>query len=190
MLKKKNIFATKKKQKGMAVIEAIPVLFLLVLIFNFSLGFFGAIHTGVLNSIGSYNYAFETFRYRSNLMYFRPGVDVKNYKNSMSRVHGIIKDGSEASPNEEKGVWPATVRDVSFSYIKGDAKRGLAGAESNPMDRGYAGRTNNKNVWFATSESVPTATALQSPSIWIKTVYGICINADCSTDGQKNRVGE
>jgi len=184
MLKKKLHSLKKKKQKGMAVIEAIPVLFMMVLVFNFSLGFFGAIHSGILNSIGAYNYTMETFRYRSNLMYFRPGADNKNYKKSMNRVHGVIKDGSEESPNEAKGVWPATVRDITFNGVT----RSTASDES---DRGYGGRTSNTNVWFANSTYVPsTGSAIQSPRIWIKTVYGICINADCSTDGQTERQGE
>jgi hypothetical protein len=55
----------KKSEKGMAIMETIPVLFLLVLVFNFSLGFFGAIHSGILNSIASYNYTLETFRFQA-----------------------------------------------------------------------------------------------------------------------------
>ena len=191
MLKKHITLAKNKNQKGMAVLEAIPVLTLMVIVLNFSLGFFGAIHSGILNSIGAYNYTIETFRYRSNLMYFRPGLDNKNYKLSMSRVHGVVKDGSEESPNEAKGVWPATVREVTFNYQKGNADRSVAEAENNESERGYGGRSNNKNVWYANSEYVPTAgSTIQTPRIWIKTVYGICINADCSTDGQKDRQGE
>jgi hypothetical protein len=192
MLKRKLNSPHKKKQKGMAVIEAIPVLFMLVVIFNFSLGFFGAIHSGILNSIGAYNYTVETFRYRSNLMYFRPGADSKkNYHLAMNRVHGVIKDGSEESPNDARGSWPATIRDVSFNYINGVAQGGIAEAAANEADRGYAGRTSTTNVWFANSTYAPsTGSSIQSPRIWIKTIYGICINADCSVDGQKDRVGE
>lgn len=47
-------------EKGMAVLEMIPILVVFVLFINFSLGFFGAIHSGILNSIASRNYAFET----------------------------------------------------------------------------------------------------------------------------------
>jgi hypothetical protein len=192
MLKKKILALKKKKQKGMAVIEAIPVLFMMVVVFNFSLGFFGAIHSGILNSIGAYNYTFEIFRYRSNLIYLRPGgTPDQNYKAAMNRVHGVVKDGTEESPNESKGTWPATVREVTFNYLKGDANRSIAEAEGAEEERGYAGRTSNTNVWFANSTYVPsTGSAIQSPRIWIKTVYGICINAECTTDGQTERTGE
>lgn len=171
----------KKSEEGMAVIEAIPVLFMMVLLFNFSLGFFGAIHSGILNSVGAYNYTMETFRFRSNLMYFRPGIEKANYKVSANRVHGVVKDGSEQAPADSKGVWPVTVRDITFN-------RTLASSES---DRNYAGRTSETNIWFANSIFSPSSSNnIQTPKIWIKTVYGICITADCCTDGNCQRSGE
>ena len=197
MLRFKKISQRKKKQKGMAMIEAIPVLFMLVMVFNFSLGFFGAIQSGILNQIGSYNYAFETFRYRSNLMYFRPGYGTKNYFLSQSRVHGVITDGSEqdASAPEDKGRWPATIRDITFNYVKGNPDRDVAASkifEGGQSERGYGGRTQNNNIWHADSKYTPDTTPIQTTRIWIKTVYGICLNADCagSNDGANDRQGE
>lgn len=191
MLRKKLHPLKHKYRKGMAVLEAIPVLTLMVIVLNFSIGFFGAVHSGILNSIGAYNYAFETFRYRSDLMYFRPGVDNKNYKRAMNRIHGVVKDGTEESPNEAKGSWPATVREVMVNYQKNSASRSIAEAENNDAERNYGGRGGNRNVWTVTSLFVPQeGSTIQTPRIWVKTVYGICINADCSVDGQKDRVGE
>ena len=193
MLKnKRTLFSSqRKKQKGMAVIEAIPVLFMLVMVFNFSLGFFGAIHSGILNSIGSYNYAMETFRYRSTLVYFRPGVKEKNYKSSGNRVHGITKDGSEQAANEAKGSWPVTFRAITFNYVKEDPSRNVAGISES--ERKYGGRTSRTNIWFATSEYTPDESgSIQTPRIWLKTVYGMCINADCCAEANNNckRTGE
>lgn len=186
MLKVKRNLLRRKKQKGMAIIEAIPVLFMLVMVFNFSLGFFGAIHSGILNSVGAYNYAIETFRYRSNLMYFRPGADAKNYKLAANRVHGVTKDGSEQASNEDKSNWPATIREISFSSIAANPS-----IDPESSERDYSGRTSPTNIWFATSLFTPDAgTNIKTPRIWIKTVYGICINADCTTDNQKDRVDE
>lgn len=196
MLKSKFLRPKKKKEKGMAVLESIPILFMLVLVFNFSLGFFGAIHSGILNSIGAYNYAFETFRYRSNLMYFRPGVDNKNYKLSLNRVHGVVKDGTEQDADEDKTSWPTTIRDITFNTVQTSLAPGRSqdysnGALTKTVDRRYAGRTDRTNVWFATSEYAPDGTAtIQTPRIWIKTVYGICVTADCTRDGQKDRNSE
>ena len=181
----------KKKQKGMAIIESIPVLFMLVLVFNFSLGFFGAIHSGILNSIGSYNYAFETFRYRSNLMYFRPGADGKNYNKAFNRVHGTKKDGSEASEDEDSDKWAVTIREITFNSIQKTKRVGQYA--DNESDRKYAGRTDKNNIWFAKSDYAPDGlSSIQTPRIWIKTVYGICITADCNSAGfsQGNRTEE
>ena len=58
-------------QKGMAVFEIVPLLVLFVLLLNFVFGFFGIIHSGILNSIAARNYAFETFRNRTSLNYIR-----------------------------------------------------------------------------------------------------------------------
>jgi hypothetical protein len=179
----------KDTEKGMAMIEAIPVLFMLVVVFNFSLGFFGAIHSGILNSIGSYNYALETFRFRSNLMYFRPGATGPgttndNYSTSKNRVHGVTKEGNELSATtpEEKSMWPATVRPITFNFVKDDPKRGLTSLTEVCDDNGCRSfdASTSTNIWNAKSEYEPEeGTVIQTPRIWVKTVYGICITADC-----------
>lgn len=158
----------KKTERGMALVESIPVLFTIIILFNFSLGFFGAIHSGILNSIASYNYTMETFRFRSNLMYFRPGADFSiNYKKAFNRVHGTIQDGNV--PTEQRDIWPATVRAVAFT--------------SNPQPDGSSHKYADKDsdgVWSAGSLFVPTSRDTPTTAeIWIKTVYGICINAEC-----------
>lgn len=184
-LNKKRTF--KKSEKGMAMVETIPVLFMLVLVFNFSLGFFGAIHSGILSSISSYNYAMETFRFRSNLMYFRPGGNVTNYSASKNRVHGTTKEGSEFSAvgAEDKGRWPAAVRGITFNFVPTDDKKNLKGAldasGGETTDRAFGNKSSESNIWHADSNYIPQegGTAIQTPRIWIKTVYGICITADC-----------
>ena len=184
MLKNKTKRNFKKSEKGMAIIESIPVLFMLVVIFNFSLGFFGAVHSGILNSISSYNYTLETFRFKSNLMYFRPGGATTNYFKSKNRVHGTIQEGSVAlSSKEDRGKWPVTLRGITFNYQQGDAKRGLANVNTGggvESERNFAGRGNSSNIWFAKSDYAPTdGNAIQTPRIWVKTVYGICLTTDC-----------
>ncbi|MGZ3726779.1 MAG: hypothetical protein ACXWQQ_13310 [Pseudobdellovibrio sp.] len=196
MLKFKKLSHRKKKQRGMAVIEAIPVLFMMVMIFNFSLGFFGAIQTGILNQIGSYNYALETFRYRSNLMYFRPGGGEGNYSISQNRVHGTLADGSEQDPNspDDKSRWPATIRDITFNYVKGVAPSDAAADKEysgGQSDHTYKGRGDNNNIMHVNSTYTPDGGPhIQTTRIWVKTVYGICLNADCSADGPNDRQGE
>jgi len=159
----------KKTERGMALVESIPVLFTIVILFNFSLGFFGAIHSGILNSIASYNYTLETFRFRSNLIYFRPGADFKiNYKKAQNRVHGTIQDGNV--PTEQRDIWPATVRPVTFSS--------RAEASISDSSHKYADK-NSDGIWSVDSKPT-TRDGPTTAEIWVKTVYGICLNADCT----------
>lgn len=165
---KNNRRTFKKTERGMALVESIPVLFTIVILFNFSLGFFGAIHSGILNSIASYNYTMETFRFRSNLMYFRPGAEYKiNYEKARNRVHGTIQDGNV--PTEQRDIWPATVRKVSFSdNIQGEGS-----------SHKYADKDGGSGIWSVDTDFEPTSDMPSTPEIWIKTVYGICLDADC-----------
>lgn len=170
--KRKN----KKSEKGMAIVEAIPVLFMLALVFNFSLGFFGAVHSGIMNSIGAYNYTMETFRFRSDLMYFRPGAGMTNYKKSMNRVHGITADGYRHS-DADKAKWPATVRRITFNKRASELtlSRGPASHAYADKDSGGIWSTGNKDFRLDSEDGGP-----ETAEIWIKTVYGICLNAECT----------
>lgn len=166
----------KKSEKGMAFVESIPVLFMIVLLFNFSLGFFGAIHSGILNSIASYNYTMETFRFRSNLMYFRPGGGTSHYLKSMSRVHGVTADGVRNDDTSKK-LWPATVRSIAFSNAATKVDTITGGPDG--IDHSYKNRS-MASTWFINSNyEADGNNAVKSPEIWIKTVYGICLNAEC-----------
>ncbi len=165
----------KSDERGLALVEAIPVLFMIIVIFNFSLGFFGAIHSGILNSIGAYNYTIETFRFRSNLMYFRPGSDLQShYAQSKNRVHGIIQDGNSL-PDTKGAPWPVTVRTVAFAMGATKIK-----VDDSTTDHQFKRKDDETNVWKYDSNYAPSSNpATNIPEIWIKTVYGICLNADC-----------
>lgn len=156
----------------MAMIEALPVLFMVILVFNFSLGFFGAIHSGILNSVASYNYTLETFRFRSNLMYFRPGAGPSHYAKAMNRVHGVVGDGS-AKKDVQRGKWPATVRSIAVS--------GVDKMESKYLSQSDHNKSSQTSVWKAIAGFTASSEedAPVTPEIWVKTVYGICLNADC-----------
>lgn len=180
-----------QSEKGMAFLEAVPVLIMLTLIFNFSLGFFGAVHSGILNSIASYNYTLETFRFKSNLIYFRPGGGTTHYALALNRVHGTTQDGSEVlAGKEDKNKWPATQRGITFNYKKDDPKRNLsmvqdgagkAAVADSVGDHEWISKGSGTNVWKADSKYNPDAgDAVQTPRIWIKTVYGICLTAECT----------
>lgn len=161
MLKSQRLL---KNQKGMAALELIPILFVIVLFINFSLGFFGAIHTGILNSIASRNYAFETFRNRSDLTYFRDQRDVQ-FTGQMFRLHGTISE-SQSGATTGTPNWIASARTIDFFSFNNRAAE-VVGNTPEEHSRTLAvadGRNDRVSV---------------NP-IWIKTVYGICLRATCS----------
>ena len=152
-----------RNEKGMAALEMIPIIVVVVLFLNFSLGFFGAVHTGILNSIAARNYTFETFRHRSNLTYFRNIIgsetDVE-YSLLGMRVHGTV-EGTSGSRE-----WIASSRSIDFF-------------EFNPRAAEAGGGVAEHNN---TSWDVETGKRFEKTGvnpIWVKTQYGICLNATC-----------
>jgi hypothetical protein len=131
-------------------------------------GGFGIIQTGVLNSIAARNYAFETFRHRTNLMYFHDirggGRDVQYYKSYHTRAHAIASDRRGSSDTSSI----ATTRPIGFGM--------------NPETEG-SGQDHNDNSGksggiFSIQENVRNESVAVAP-VWIRPVYGICLDARC-----------
>lgn len=152
-------------EKGMAVFEMIPILIVIVLFVNFSLGFFGAIHTGILNSISSRNYAFETFRNRANLTYFK-NTSSQSLHYEYSKV-GMRLHGSTTEESNNGSKWVATSRTIDFM----DFERRAADVVGN--DQGTHKKTRDvpegRNVTVGVNP------------IWVRTSYGICLTAACGS---------
>ena len=153
-------------QRGTAMVEIVPLLVIFVLLINFALGFFGVIHSGILNSIAARNYAFETFRNRSNLDYLRDinGSDDVTYRREGFRFHGIKKEGVAGSE------WVATTRPIKFTDVDG---------VTDPK-----GSKEDHNVGIRKiAEGVRVSDAGLEDGVdpvWIRSMYGICLNAKCS----------
>jgi hypothetical protein len=154
-------------QRGNAIIEIVPILAVFVLLVNFSLGFFGLIHSGILNSIAARNYAFETFRNRAHLGYLRdiPGSDVQfTYTQNQQRLHTIV-DADRGNSDDFK----ATRRSIKFSEIRGPAEEiGNQERTQRLFQRIREGRK-------ASEDGVEEGTNFA----WIKSSYGICLTAKC-----------
>lgn len=155
MLKKQRRPSIINNEQGMAVFEMIPIIVVIVLFLNFSLGFFGAIHTGILNSIAARNYTFETFRHRANLTYFR-NSDF-NFKDIGMRFHGTT---SEKVRGEK---WIASTRLIDFMNF--DTRATVFDSKSDHEKTRGLGDGRNQTVG--------------ANPIWIKTAYGICLDAKC-----------
>lgn len=152
-----------RNNKGMAVMELIPIMIIIVILVNFSLGFFGAIHTGILNSMATRNYAFETFRHRSNLVYLRDGVspeDNVSYKAQNMRLHATVSDRNKG----DKTHFIATGRPVDF----------LA-----QLDQAGTKELHNNQIYSILDGKRFTDNNGGVAPIWVRTQYGICLNSKC-----------
>lgn len=161
MLKQKRF---KKSESGMAVIEIIPILVMFILLVNFMLGFFGAIHTAILGSIAARNYAFDTFRNRPNLIYFRDNNDLGSkdiaFDKQQNRIHRTV---SENTKGDERFI--ASARRIDF----------LGEAE----DEGKSANNHNNLIMTVTEGKRFQTKAEGVNPIWIRPSYGICINSNC-----------
>ena len=177
-----------KSNKGMAVIEMIPIMVIIVILLNFTLGFFGAIHTGILQSIAARNYAFESFSHQPNLFYLRkPSNDPKikletEDKSRGARIHSITGKVQEGNPE-----WIATSRNISFfkdlesinigkNPVSDPAETSGDTHIKNGSSKGILSTKND----YAGNESVANGDVTSITAIWVRPVYGICFNATCS----------
>jgi hypothetical protein len=144
-------------ESGMATLEAVSVLIVFVVLLAYSLGSFGAIHTGILNSIGARAYAFETFRHRTNLTYLRSNIGgaVLNYGRTGNRVHTI---GSEIQ--HESGFHPSE-------------RRIAMGLPAEP--KGRTETVHNEAIYNLKDRN----DAVETDPLWIKSQYGMCLNVAC-----------
>ena len=158
-----------KNSNGNAMIEIVPILAIFILLINFGLGFFGLIHSGILNSIGARNYAFETFRNRADLTYLRDAIDQGDenykftYKKSGLRFHGIKNESNLGSdPND----WWVTKRPIKFTDISS-----VEDERINDHEKLKAITEGKRASEVGIDEGVNPA--------WVRTAYGICLNANC-----------
>jgi hypothetical protein len=157
-----------KNEQGMATVETIPLLVIFVILLAYSFGSFGIIHTGILNSIAARTYAFETFRGRTNVTYFRDNIrpgdafEALHFLRKGNRVHGIKQE----NPGNSTDNFMSTERPLRMGLgnIPGDVSRTTAS-------------THNQKIYTDVGEQVQTQVGV-SP-VWIMTQYGICLNATC-----------
>jgi hypothetical protein len=165
-MKKNNLKPQQNKrrrnEKGMALLETIPILIVFIVIIAYGLGSFGVVHTGILHSISARAYAFETFRNRPNVVYFRDratGNGYSHFANKETRVHGI---NSDIAPVE--GEIFATTRPIAFGR--------------QPANTQTSAEVHNQKIVNKGDARFRRGEGEASPA-WIMVGYGICINANC-----------
>lgn len=152
-----------KNQRGMAVIESVTLIIIFLTLFWYTIGFWGIVHTSIVQSMASRTYAFEIFRHRSNLWYFRTNTkgDLK-YHAYASRVHGT---NSDSTPNGDKRQY-ATERRIAMFQTNEPEGRSTSSHEKAFDEVSYGQRN----------------TTVSLDPVWIKIQYGLCLTAACGGD--------
>lgn len=155
LAKRPNIL---KNEKGMALLETVPLLVIFAMLISFALGLFGYIHAGILHSISARAHAFETFRNRTNLTYFRENLtgisNPQHYANKGFRLHLI------SAPNDPRLKFTATAMPIRIGSTS--EKKGSTESHNQGI---FSLQARNQNV-----EVNPA---------WLMISYGICINYNC-----------
>lgn len=164
----KNNTTRIKKEEGSAIVETLPLLIIFMTILGNMWGFFMAVHSGILSSIGARTYAFETFRNRADLTYFRdqeinsgkPIYGRINYYDIGARIHSVTQTN-----NQEK-FYPLSINYNQFSPAQAKASSAIQIQHSH-------------DAIF--TDKRPPKTGVKE--IWIRSNYGICLNfAACTED--------
>ncbi len=155
-----------KNQKGLAVLEALPVILVMFVLMGATLGTWGIVHTAILNSIAARNYIFYTFNNSSDLSYYGKGF----YRKRGYRFSYISsKYQKDRGTKEEQ----ATLRFVDFR---------------NPNSTGHntsevpKRRELTKDNWEHTRKNLHNNRRFKGPGAdpaWVMVGYGICLNAQC-----------
>ncbi len=156
-----------KNEKGMATLETLPLLFIFLFLTSYTLGFFGVIHTAILSSIGSRAYAFETFRNRSNLLYFRD-IETpfrKHFKNERMRRHMVL------SENRDDDQMRAVERAIRLGVpIQAGPSRNDPSIHNDKLFNDQFIQDKRRN------------TQVEVSPVWLMIGYGICLDTNCGGD--------
>ena len=147
----------------MAIIETLPLIVVFVILIAYGLGLWGSIHTGILHSIAARTYAFETFRNRTHLTYFREEGsgfnDPQQYLNKEFRFHAI-----QSTVPPQGRTFYATQRPMALTL---ESEREPASMEDH-----------NSNIHVLSGRNQRSGGVGVNP-IWIMVGYAICLNPQC-----------
>lgn len=149
-------------EKGIATLESALLLSIFVVFMTYCVGTFGVIHTGILSSISARAYAFETFRNRTNLIYFRDTATTPKRDQTFNygvRLHGIV---SEKEPTGDQ--WDSTPRSLA------QGREVASSTERSKLTPEMMNKLDNKRETTGVNP------------VHIKVLYGICLNYDCGDD--------
>lgn len=167
-----------KNKKGLVILEAIPLIWVMFVLMGATLGSWGIAHTAALNSIAARNYIFFLFNNRADLSYLRDFSSVNEYPSAQlsrdfSRRYFKTK-GERFSYINKEGVRNtrvayATQRPVSFG-------KNMEYTHTNELLRRPV---NSARVYREVPDGGRNKKRDARGKAWIMVGYGICLCACC-----------
>lgn len=153
--------------KGFAMLESVALAVVFVVMIAYGVGMFGVIHSGTLNSIAARTYAWETFNHRANVTFFRDNrtsdAVKQHYANYGFRVHAVTTEKSM-----DRQLY-ATSRNIA-------------------MFRDNEVLNNEASYHVALTDANAIREFREVNPVWIKTLYGICLDSTCGTGRKADEV--
>ncbi len=175
--------------KGIALFEMLPLLVVFVALVGLTVGLWGAVHSGVLQSIAARHYAFEIINNRSHFEYHRdynpgePSPSPFMYNNSEFAI--VEKDYYGDVGSRLFYITSSKIESEDEPYVP---LRGINFFEE--IKRAY--NENPKGI-IPFQEKTASAEFHRDSSdddppervnpLWLMTGYGICIDCPCGEDG-------
>ena len=195
MKKQKKIL---QNNKGVALVEMLPILVVFVALVSITLGLWGFIYSSVIQSIAARHYSFEVINNRSHFAYHRD-YSLENQGESLSYnkakedgidrrdYHGLKQGGLSkgmrffaiTSEGTSDNFLYAGKRDISFFANIGNSNGGLIEG-ANKEENWH----NQEAVQSYRSLGFDTEVEKVNP-VWLMTGYGICLDCDCG-DGKED----
>jgi Flp pilus assembly protein TadG len=165
LAKTKTRHASKiRNSRGNAMVETLPMIIIFVIMLAFGIGFFTVVHTAIMNSIGARTYAFETFRNRSDVTYFRDALgEILQYADWGNRIHTISSEKDAINGTADNSATYATARNLAF----GQTLPALGSTADH-----------NTNIYNIVGRNRQAGGVQASPA-WVMVAYGICLDANC-----------
>ena len=170
-------------QRGIAILEILPVIVMFIAFFSLLFGFWGAIHSGTLQSIAARHYSFEVINLRTHIEIHRDyttttpqSIGRKDLYNRQSyRSFAVVH--SQGRPDPEL---VARTRGIGFfSDINRENSQ-----EPEGNFQAAPGSSSAPNYIGTRFEQALPHSELHPPRnpLWIMTGYGICLQAQCSDE--------
>ena len=170
--------ATKKffliKNQGLAMLEAMVIVWVIFIVLGAFLGSWGIIHTATLNSIAARNFSFHLFNNRSEIDYLRDTRGLASGYSVNKRYYGNYgKRFSYVSSEEVSNarVPMATLRNPDFRNLNYTGDSHIIRGSSDHTDLARDSRRNSFEQRGKMIKKVGPA--------WIMVGYGICLDAGC-----------